>query len=471
MKKINFDYIGVVAENPDGLLEYKRIPIEHSFKELYDELKDMADNENRSVLDLQARLELSSKKNNWQKQFCYCCPYVYSASYLPYDRYPRFMTYDEYKKELESAYNVAQTKKDLKISFLQKVEYYFNVYSYSKMLERLKEVSVNRMFSSEYIGWTTYDYKINNDIEFQVRSNFGYGNSSFFYVNLRYKDIDILPYSDVVTYYHANMCDFIRYTRQYYPERENWNYALDFVVETSNYAIKDESAFIEKWIFNEVEEMMSGLERLAFNPGKEFDNIIKKKLNTFGLISVRNISSYETSKYNIFATEAVVAFQAEKITGALLLMEQIRKLSSVYEKAERVIDRIKEINLELLPKFKKAIPSIEVQIPPLQAEFERLIEKENTLKEKCKPFEDEFKVILKRAEEEAKAKVPVESVSYYSTETEYIKEHPDYKVLLEQIKLIPYEKKTIKDKIDGLNDFINQLTKCIDLVDKFVVAA
>ena len=41
MSKINFDYIGVVAENPDGLLEYKRIPIENSFKELYKELEDM----------------------------------------------------------------------------------------------------------------------------------------------------------------------------------------------------------------------------------------------------------------------------------------------------------------------------------------------------------------------------------------------------------------------------------------------
>ncbi len=471
MKKINFDYIGVVAENPDGLLEYKRIPIEHSFKELYDELKDMADNENRSVLDLQARLELSSKKNNWQKQFCYCCPYVYSASYLPYDRYPEFITYDDYKKELKDTDNEARTNKNLKINFLLKVKYYFNVYSYTIMLERLKEVPVNKMFSSEYIGWTTYDYKINDDIVFQVRSNFGFGNASYFYVNLRYKDIDILPYSDVVTYYHANMCDFIRYTRQYYLEREYWNYALDFVVETSNYAIKDESAFIEKWIFNEVEEMMSGLERLANNPREVFDNIIKNKLNTFGLISVRNIYSHETSKYNIFPTETLVAFQAEKIAGALLLMEQIRKLNSVYEKAERVIDRIKEINLELLPRFKKAIPSIEVKIPPLQVELERLIEKDNTLKEKCKPFEEEFKVILKKAQEEAKAKDPNECVIPYFIETKYIEDHPDYKELLDKIKLIPYEKGELKEKIDGLNDFINQLTKCVDLVDKYVVVA
>ena len=471
MSKINIDYIGVVVENPDSLLEYKKIPIEKPFKELYEELEDMVYNENRTVLDLQARLELSSKKNNWQKQFCYCCPYIYYDSYLPYDRYPKFMTYDEYKKELESAYNVAQTKKDLKKDFLRKVGYYFTVYSYSQMLERLEKVPENKMFSSELIGWTSYDYKINDDIVFQVRSNLGYGNSSYFYVNLRYKDIDILPFSDVVTYYHANMCEFIRYTRQYNPERENWNYALDFVVETSNYAIKDESAFINKWIFNEIEEMMSGIERLAFNPGKEFDNIIKKKLNTFGLISVRNISSYETSKYNIFATEAVVAFQAEKITGALLLMEQIRKLSSVYEKAERVIDRIKEINLELLPRFKKAIPSIEVKIPPLQAELERLIEKENTLKEKCKPFEEEFKVILKKAQEEAKAKDPDECVIPFFIETKYIGDHPDYKELLDKIKLIPYEKGELKEKIDGLNDFINQLTKCVDLVDKYVVVA
>ena len=80
----------------------------------------MVYNENRTVLDLQARLELSSKKNNWQKQFCYCCPYVYSASYLPYDRYPEFITYDDYKKKLDNYSDKDYIKKGFENKFFTK---------------------------------------------------------------------------------------------------------------------------------------------------------------------------------------------------------------------------------------------------------------------------------------------------------------------------------------------------------------
>lgn len=471
MNKINIDYIGLVVENPDGLLEYKQIPIEKPFNKLYEELRDMVNNENRSVLDLQNRFELSLNKNRCQIFFQYCYPDDYDLPYVIGVFYPIFKTYEEYKEVVKRDDKEGRIKKKLKINFLEYANKYINAYSYSQMLERLKSEPANKMFSSESRGWTVYDYNINDNTEFQVRSNFGYGSSSYFYVNLKYKGIDILPFSDIVRYYKANMYDFIRYTRQYYPKRDNWDLALDFVVETSNYAIKDESAFIEKWIFNEIEEMMSGLERLAIDPKEEYCIISNKKLDTLGLICVRNIEDNEISKYKIYPTETVVAFQAEKITGALLLMEKIEKLSSVYEKAERVIDRIKEINLELLPQFIKAFSSIVENIPPLQVNLDTLTKKENDLIEICKPFEEEYKAILKKEKDKEQSK------SYYpycyssNIKSKYIADHPEYNELLARIRVIQDEIYYLKDNIKGLKDFINQLTICIDLVEKYIVAA
>lgn len=327
------------------------------------------------------------------------------------------------------------------------------------------------MFSTEDIGHTFYKYKINENIEFQIRSNFGYGGSSFFFVNLTYQGIELLPYSDIVKYYKANMCDFIRYTRQYLPERKNWNYALNFVVETSNYAIKDESAFIEKWIFNEIEEMMLGLERLAINPKEEYHKISNNNFDTPELITVRNIGNDEIKKYKIYPTETVIAFQAEKITGALILLEQIGKLSSVYVNAERVIDRIKKINSELLPQYKKAISSIDEKIAPLQVNIETLTEKENTLIEICKPFEEEFEAILNKAREEAKAKDHNIWINPANLKPKYLFDHPEYKEYLDKITEIKHEIKLLTDNINELKDFIKQLTKCIELIDMHILAA
>lgn len=468
MSEINIDYIGVVVENPDGFLEYKKIPIEKPYNELYEELKAMADNENRSVLDLQNRLERSFDREYRNKFYHYCHRYTYNSSFIEAISYPKFWTYEEYTDLLSKSDTF---KKELKQIFIRSANYFFIAYSYSQMFKRLKNEPANKMFSTEDIGHTFYKYKINENIEFQIRSNFGYGGSSFFFVNLTYQGIELLPYSDIVKYYKANMCDFIRYTRQYLPERKNWNYALNFVVETSNYAIKDESAFIEKWIFNEIEEMMLGLERLAINPKEEYHKISNNNFDTPELITVRNIGNDEIKKYKIYPTETVIAFQAEKITGALILLEQIGKLSSVYVNAERVIDRIKKINSELLPQYKKAISSIDEKIAPLQVNIETLTEKENTLIEICKPFEEEFEAILNKAREEAKAKDHNIWINPANLKPKYLFDHPEYKEYLDKITEIKHEIKLLTDNINELKDFIKQLTKCIELIDMHILAA
>lgn len=475
MSEIYIDYIGVVVENPDGFLEYKKFPIDKPYNGLYEELKAMADNENRSVLDLQNKFELYFNKNRSQMYFNYCYPEQYDLSYVIGVYYPIFKTYEQYKVIEKGGEKVSASKYDWKKRFLKSAYSYINAYSYSQMLECLKRNPKNKMFSSESKGWTVYDYKINDYTEFQVRSNFGYGSASYFYVNLKYKGIDILPYSDLVKYYKAEMYDFIRYTRQYNPNRDNWDLALDFVVETSNFAIKDESAFIEKWIFNEIEEMMRGLERLAINPLEEYRLIANNKLNTLGLIFVRNISDNEIKKYNIYPTETVVAFQAEKIAGALLLLEQIRTLNSVYEKAERVIDRIKEINLELLPQFKKAISSAKLKLHSLQVTHDILIEKENALKEKCKPFEEECKSICNKEKGKGKDKITYGiycvDVHLSNIKSKYIADHPEYKNMLAEIRVIQDKIYYLKDDINGLIDFIKLLTECAELIDEYVVVA
>jgi hypothetical protein len=327
------------------------------------------------------------------------------------------------------------------------------------------------MFSLESTGWNAHYYPINQDITIEVCSNFGYGRSSYFYVNFKYKGIDILPYSDLVRYYKANMIDFIRYTRQYCPERDNWDLALNFVVETANYAIKDESAFVSKWIFNEIEEMMAGLELIAKNPQGVYSKLSSQEINIFGLVNVRNITSTEKKNYLIFPTETVIAIQAEKITGALQFMENIASLKEVYPKAEEVINRIKQINTELYPRFKEAITRIEDKITLKQNQVDILTEEENKLVEICKPYEDKISKIYEKADKEAKAKDPDAYVSMSEIKQDFINNNNDYKIILEKIDSIRNEISPIESMISGLKDFIDQLNDCVKNIIKYTEVA
>lgn len=78
-KVINIDYIGIVKES-GGEYSFERVDIQKSY-ELFDKLNAMANNPNRTVLDLQECFEMHFKHIKTQV-YSYCYPYSYSLSYI-----------------------------------------------------------------------------------------------------------------------------------------------------------------------------------------------------------------------------------------------------------------------------------------------------------------------------------------------------------------------------------------------------
>ena len=163
----------------------------------------------------------------------------------------------------------------LKYNYMRAISDYVDADEYMAVFESVKCNDTHKMYSSENIGWTTFIYPISDNVKFEVRTNFGYGRSAYFRVNLLYKGIQIIPYSDVVKYYFANMQDLCQFTRQYRPRRESWQISLNFVVETTNLAHANPEQFVKTWIKNELEEMMKGLRRLNDNVKAEIENFEK----------------------------------------------------------------------------------------------------------------------------------------------------------------------------------------------------
>ena len=249
-KKINIDYIGVVRELRNGKMEYTEVPILNPYDEIMDKLSQVDDKKEYNELfitELHDRFYKIFKYIKPKKCYNYCLPHKYNESYIDACVYPKFIILFDQPNSLdiinkimvdnnwkEATYDqlFEVYNRSHRIDLCKKMIRYLNAFNIEKTIIGLKCDPSNKMFSTENRGFTEYDYKLNNDISFKVKSNFCYGNSSFFFVNITYKDIDILPYSQVVTYYYANMADLIKYTRSYEMERENWERALRFVVET-----------------------------------------------------------------------------------------------------------------------------------------------------------------------------------------------------------------------------------------------
>lgn len=70
-----------------------------------------------------------------------------------------------------------------------------------------------KIFSHDIVGFNHIIYDIDDDVKVRVDTNFGYGpTSSYFFLTIKYKDIILIPYSDLVHFYYASMKSLIAHT-------------------------------------------------------------------------------------------------------------------------------------------------------------------------------------------------------------------------------------------------------------------
>lgn len=469
---MNNKHIGAVVERPDGYLDFLRIPISEMFLDILVQLKGMVDNPNRSVLDMQGCFvqALPSKEC-----FNYCLPFNYNCSHINVITYPIILTYNEYQEKLNEkrfrlkdysdSYVEEQIKsyiRDLKVNFYNHSERYIKGWQFRETSLQIKRKADTRMISTEDVGWTSYEYRANEDVLINLKTNFAYGRSSYFFLNVKYKGIDILPYSAIVSYYHANVVDLIRYTRQYIPKRESWNDALDFVVKTANLAKSSPEEFIRTWIHNEITEMMAGLRNISRNPDAEIKRLMNSGRIPNGLsLNVRCVLENERKDYEIYKNEMEVVFKADKISGALPFLDKLTALVPFFPIIQDYVEEIRLLN-------KKLVPCIEKQISAILMEIERqttiLNEQEKILNDLLKDIAV-YKVEIDALQEGKQQK------EKYEIEQLYRRTHPGYDQLCRDKDEKTKEIIGIKNTILKRRCFMAKLEECLVRIRTFVIAA
>ena len=244
------------------------------------------------------------------------------------------------------------------------------------------------MFSNEAIGWYEPDFQIADGILISVRTNFCYGSSAYFYVNLNYKGINILPYSDIVTYFWSNMMDSVRYTRDYYPFRSNWKYVLSFVKEVSNMITIDRKRFEKEWIMDELANMMEGLKTINdeidkyYEMQKKMQEQWKKKI-IYGraetICKYRNIDNHTIKRYNIYKRETLFTIQVDKLSAALSLLEELIVIKNIYSPVLKYMETIVLYNEKLISAIDNCHVEIAEKVTGLKEQIIRLRERQDDI--------------------------------------------------------------------------------------------
>lgn len=385
-----------------------------------------------------------------------------SKKFTTIDQLPIDEDSDKIKKELEN-FEQKQQKRH-KHKYKDVLEFWLQASCYFDTLKLVLEDESVCMYSLEAVGWHSYIYPVHGDFEFKVNTNFCYGSSSYFHIIVKYKGVTILPYSHIVSYYHANMVSFLSCTRSYYPERCNWDSCFKYIVELINEACNDEAKFIEKWIKQELRIMIEGLESIMENPHNYLENCLQNPLDEQKkdrLLSVRNMNDEELSYYKIYRHEMTIAFQAEKITDSIRVIDNLRQLTAIMPDVQSSIETIIDLNKSAMPIFQNAIGSIASEIKSRKVEVSKYKEELKKVKEICEQYNEDcikaWKSICNN-----------DNLDFCDFEKDFIRDNQDYDVKLKLRQQIRDSINSLKEDIEKRTSFKEKLQKCTKKINKFI---
>lgn len=294
-KGLNVDYILVLKHSHHGGYKTERYAIKKMYENVFTRLKIF--NTNNSVDDLDqiisyikttGLIEESEKviQRSKQSHFNYCI--TLSDRYMPIiylsidnklssmkvkheilDKVYQDNKYRlkcEYESEVEREIAIndlrkgyIESKKELKKELCNYLALWIHAYRFMQAESSLKKLNNNSIILASHRshGWFKPSYQVNKDLTVELNTNFGYGNSSYFYVMLVYKGIQIFPFMEWVDYKFAQASKMEKYSVKYPSERENkrrhsdeqnselskkssiikqedWNTALNDLVQASN---------------------------------------------------------------------------------------------------------------------------------------------------------------------------------------------------------------------------------------------
>jgi len=412
MSDLNVDYILALKKDENGMLYIDDVNITHP-EDVLGRLREFEESGYYDIFDVVQYVD-TLKYKKWQT-YSYCWPHEYNESFVrqatsrpvihmnskpveiepdltkwngDYDReisniknrieieyaskrnpkrwmerYEYLSYIDKLNREMREkiAREQRDRKRELRNEYIREIRRYVYGMCYEKTLSSVKPTSL--MYSSENIGWYRPEYPIADDVMISVRTNFCYGRSAYFHVNLNYKGINILPYTTIVDYFWSNMMDNVRYTMDYEPRQYNWQNALSFVEEVSNLITTDSEKFEKEWIIDKVEKMMEGLKTINDDISKYYEKQKEAKEKAEEeekkaqaenrvvrkIIKYRFLDDKTIKRHKIYEHETLLTIQVDKISAALSLLEDLTALQNIYSPILNHVDTIVQYNEKLIP--------------------------------------------------------------------------------------------------------------------------
>jgi hypothetical protein len=252
--EFNLHNVGVLAKQPDGSVSIESVPLdEQSDAESFlAKLKtDLEAAQSASVTQILSQITSSTQLAPLLQPYSICKSF--SRAYVDHN-----YTLGQHPRpgfgEDPALGDPEALLQELRVRLLA----YQLQCAYSRCEAYIKEKR-QALYTHRKRGFQLPKYQVNDDVAVDLKTNFGYGSSSYFYLRLTYRDLPIRPYSEWVEYQHAKRFEVVEFWRNYKVDNESWFGALIDCRDAANLALRDPHAFLEKYVVEELTSLVAGL--------------------------------------------------------------------------------------------------------------------------------------------------------------------------------------------------------------------
>jgi hypothetical protein len=213
-------------------------------------------------------------------------------------------------------------------------------------------------YSHRKVGWSAPKYKLNDNFSIEFKTNFGYGAVSYFYSKIRYKELDIVPFSDWVNYRNSNIFEIVQYSAKHDLTNESWKIAMTFIRDACNLSLTNEDEFVKKYIVADCNALVNGLEKILTDDSFKINE--SKFLN-----QEKEYVDLKLVGHNL------IEFKGEKISGSLQFITIIKQFNYIVE-IDEYVNRIEKYNQNVIPMLTEEISKIRIERVELIKEINNL---------------------------------------------------------------------------------------------------
>lgn len=463
--EINEKYIIALAKSDNSnLLISKKITIDNSFKDDIAELVILCDSSNSTLNDLIYFLEQKTIFKSLTGFYKYCVKFSDSFQGFSANHNDKINYLKSLQKEFETKKNkilnndeirnknselkkfnkekekiIKDEKSGLKFEYIR----WSKAYSIQKTYELCNLEKNILMYSHRTVGWSNPIYYLNDNLSVEIKTNFGYGESSYFYIKLTYKGILLLPFSDWIKYNFLNTYDIIRYSRVFQLENIYWYDAIDFCLNACNLSITNEKEFINKYIINECKVMVEGL---AETMGSQ---------NVYVRIKGKETPILSNNIHHI------IKYKAEKISGALDFISKIIDLSNFFD-TKPIIDKIANFNLQIQPILIPEINELKLELSKLKQEYNDKYEHYK----KLETNNNQYINIARKMKLKIIQNFP-EPYDTVETNEQFISEYPEYVEHLKELGKKYTLCESLSDRINDFEDLVKEIKAYNNKINNF----